>query len=321
MRLLVPRDTAVTKSCSRFSFHYKLPLPSRLWVHLPLSCAQHFLPLASYSPPHPPAPQCPHAPPAPTSKSAPSGRGSLWYLFSFLTRFFFLLFLLPIPPSSTSPSSSQLPALPARVWEQLCWSESQIQLKRHKLLPDLCKAVGCPHCERSPMNSVTKGTTCTSVCSPDVIYICIFALLTLYCTDDNLGYMKKKKYKTLTTPKFPIWEVENFDTKVETSRINLTQKGEFLWIKLKFCSKCHHAVRTKSKAVCASLVYFQLWVISYHSVSLFASFHFKVSHPLVALILFCCSLTKSCTFSCYKSATISEMTTKQVKNKTKRAGL
>lgn len=95
--LLVPCDTAMTKSCSRFSFRYKLPLPSRLRVHLLLSCAQHFLRLTSYSPPSQ-YPQCPHAPSRPpTSKSAPSGRGSLWYLYlSFLALFFFLLFLFPI---------------------------------------------------------------------------------------------------------------------------------------------------------------------------------------------------------------------------------
>lgn len=95
----VPRDTAVTKRFSRFSFRYKLPSPSRLWVHLPLSCTQHFLPLAPYRAP-------------PSSKSAPSGRGSLWYLYpSFLALFFFLL--LSLPPTvlpAPSPACSRLRA-------------------------------------------------------------------------------------------------------------------------------------------------------------------------------------------------------------------
>lgn len=97
-------------------------------------------------------------------------------------------------PSSSSSSSTQLPALPARVWEQLCWSESQTRLKRHKLLPDLCKAVGCPHPKRLPMSGATAGTMCTSVYSPDGIHTFIFASLTLYCTDDHLGHMKKRKH-------------------------------------------------------------------------------------------------------------------------------
>lgn len=114
--LLVPRDTAVTKSCSRFSFRYKLPLPSRLWVHLPLSCAQHFLPLTSYSPP-----PCPAAP-VPSRTTPPQLPNQLQVdegACDIFIRLFSPSFFPPVPPrhpprprssSNSPPTPSPSPA-------------------------------------------------------------------------------------------------------------------------------------------------------------------------------------------------------------------
>lgn len=103
---------------SRFSLFYKLPSLSRLLVHLPLSCSHTsplaFLPLTSYLFFLPP----------------PSPIGSEWTTRPAMSPFVFSR------PLSLRPSLL-LPALSARVWEQLCLSESRTQIKRHKLLSDL----------------------------------------------------------------------------------------------------------------------------------------------------------------------------------------